>query len=246
MAKSANAPTVEMGHQNSLDRNIGLRNNWTKRFGHLVLENSMFKFLKTRQERAEIDQLIRFDASTDERFSELDLGVIKQALSDARNQRTVSISKSDIEVVVRHFIGSPEETGLSEFLITKRRASQIELSTDKFPDMMESRRTAPKSEKTEILASIAPKETWSLQFSDTFSRRLRKVDGKLKGKILQAFTEILVKPKEPRGNTLKPLTRDLTGLWRYRIGDYRLIYQPQDSPRVITMLDFGPRSSIYS
>jgi len=85
-----------------------------------------------------------------------------------------------------------------------------------------------------------------MQFSDNFTRRLKKVDVKLKGRILQAFTEILQKPKEPKGNTLKPLTNDMSGLWRYRIGNYRLIYRPEDSPRLITMLDIGPRGRMYS
>ena len=43
----------------------------------------------------------------------------------------------------------------------------------------------------------------------------------------------------------KALTGNLAGLWRYRIGDCRLIADIQDGKLVILTLEVGHRSGIY-
>ena len=43
----------------------------------------------------------------------------------------------------------------------------------------------------------------------------------------------------------KALTSDLKGLWRYRVGDYRILADIQDDKIVILILDIGHRSKIY-
>jgi hypothetical protein len=48
------------------------------------------------------------------------------------------------------------------------------------------------------------------------------IDRKLQGRILEALVEITKNPTEVRGDTVKPLTGDLKGFWRYRVGDYRI------------------------
>jgi mRNA interferase RelE/StbE len=53
-------------------------------------------------------------------------------------------------------------------------------------------------------------------------------------------------PTVGKDDTIKPLEGKLTGLWRYRIGDYRLIYHPVEVERRIVLLSFSHRSSAYS
>ncbi len=43
----------------------------------------------------------------------------------------------------------------------------------------------------------------------------------------------------------KALTGNLAGLWRYRVGNYRLIADIQDDRLVILMLEAGHRGEIY-
>lgn len=43
----------------------------------------------------------------------------------------------------------------------------------------------------------------------------------------------------------KPMTANKTGLWRYRIGDYRMICDIQDHQLVIVAVDFGHRRDVY-
>jgi mRNA interferase RelE/StbE len=49
---------------------------------------------------------------------------------------------------------------------------------------------------------------------------------------------------EPRQHG-KPLTANRVGQWRYRIGDYRIICQIEDSKIIILILEIGHRRDIY-
>lgn len=42
-----------------------------------------------------------------------------------------------------------------------------------------------------------------------------------------------------------PLVGNLTGLWKLRIGDYRVIYQIRNEELVVLVLDIGHRQNIY-
>lgn len=64
------------------------------------------------------------------------------------------------------------------------------------------------------------------------SRRLRKA---------LAAVELLDDPRT-RG---KALTGTLRGLWRYRVGDYRIVCDLVDSRLVVLVIDIDHRSSIY-
>ena len=87
---------------------------------------------------------------------------------------------------------------------------------------------------------------WFLVITKQFSKSIQKVDGKVKGRILTAINEIASNPISPKGNTIKPLTHDLQGLWRYRIGDYRLIYAPVERDRRVLLLNFSARGEAYA
>jgi mRNA interferase RelE/StbE len=78
-----------------------------------------------------------------------------------------------------------------------------------------------------------------------FRRDVAQVEKKLQGRILQAIGEILDSPKTPRGDTVKPLAGELKGLWRYRIGDYRLVYQPSQDGSTVMLVSFASRGSVY-
>jgi len=64
----------------------------------------------------------------------------------------------------------------------------------------------------------------------------RRVDG--------AMTELEIDPTTPRGDTIKRL-RYHENLWRYRIGEYRLVYAVYPNRDLVQLLGIGPRSEIY-
>ena len=88
-------------------------------------------------------------------------------------------------------------------------------------------------------------EPWGFCMSKEFQKAIKGIDRKLAGRILGAMTELIQNPTEAKGNTLKPLTGSMSGLWRLRIGDYRLIYQPVMASKQILILNFGGRGAVY-
>ena len=86
---------------------------------------------------------------------------------------------------------------------------------------------------------------WYLGMSSNFTKDVTKIDRRLQGRILEALADITKSPTKIRGDTVKPLTGDLNGCWRYRIGDYRLIYSPNRSSGDVTLLAFAPRAAAY-
>ena len=74
---------------------------------------------------------------------------------------------------------------------------------------------------------------------------INRIDKKLQGRILEAITKLTLSPITSTGDTIKPLTGDLEGFWRYRIGDYRLIYKPVEKFREILLISFSSRGSVY-
>jgi mRNA interferase RelE/StbE len=60
-------------------------------------------------------------------------------------------------------------------------------------------------------------------------------------RVCEAIRSLAVNPRPP--GCRKPVGRDG---WRIRVGDYRVIYQVDDSARTILVLHVGHRRDIYS
>ncbi len=77
-----------------------------------------------------------------------------------------------------------------------------------------------------------------------FDREFKKLD-KYTQRILKKWIQNnLVDCEDPRIHG-KGIVANLKGLWRYRIGDYRLICDIQDANLVILALTVGHRREIY-
>ena len=84
---------------------------------------------------------------------------------------------------------------------------------------------------------------YNVELSDRFKREFRKLD-KYTQKIIRALIDKnLVNCENSRAHG-KGLTANRSGQWRYRIGDYRLIYSIEDERLVILALSIGHRSII--
>jgi len=94
---------------------------------------------------------------------------------------------------------------------------------------------------------IEPKEIqdWQGIFASDFKKAVKLLDKNLQGRVFSAILEILESPLDMRGDTLKPLTAELKGAWRYRLGDYRLVYLPSSEGKKVIFLDIGARGGIY-
>lgn len=87
---------------------------------------------------------------------------------------------------------------------------------------------------------------WFVGFAKTFKDDLRSTDRKLQGRILEALSKIADAPMALIGDTEKPLTGDLAGFWRYRIGDFRLVYFPDPKTGNIILYHFSSRGDVYA
>jgi len=88
---------------------------------------------------------------------------------------------------------------------------------------------------------------WAIGFSRQFKKDTAALDRKLMGRVLEALEEIsdFKLPFEIRGDSFKPLTGELGGCWRYRLGDWRLVLRPVVSSARIDALTLAARGSVY-
>ena len=69
---------------------------------------------------------------------------------------------------------------------------------------------------------------------------LKKLDKSVQKRIIGRIKELQLNPR-----TGLPLIGNLSGLWKLRIGDYRVIYQIKNEELVILVLKIGHRKNIY-
>lgn len=84
---------------------------------------------------------------------------------------------------------------------------------------------------------------WRIEFSKAADKAIRKLDKTTAEKILNAVEEVS-KLDDPRSRG-KALVGNLSGLWRYRVGDYRIVCNIEDGVMVILVVDVAHRREIY-
>lgn len=90
-------------------------------------------------------------------------------------------------------------------------------------------------------------ERWFVHFTDSFFKTIGKYkDKSLRGRILDSLELITANPTVPNGNTIKPMNKNLAGHWRLRIGDYRIIYFPDEKTKTLSLITFSPRKDAYT
>lgn len=86
--------------------------------------------------------------------------------------------------------------------------------------------------------------TWTLRISETAKRQLKKLDRSTAQALLRYLNRLVLETEDPRQRG-KGLRANLTGLWRYRVGDYRLICDIQDGELMVLVLQVVHRSQAY-
>ena len=86
---------------------------------------------------------------------------------------------------------------------------------------------------------------YSVETTPGFEREFRKLDRYTQRMIKSWIDKNLTDCDDPRQHG-KILTGNLSGLWRYRIGDYRLLCHINDNTLVILALSIGHRREIYN
>ena len=85
---------------------------------------------------------------------------------------------------------------------------------------------------------------WKIELSETAGKQLAKLDKDEAKRITKFPRQRLAVIENPR-STGKALTGPLGSLWRYRVGDYRLICEIQDGVLCILVVKIGNRREVY-
>ena len=85
---------------------------------------------------------------------------------------------------------------------------------------------------------------WTVEISAFAQKQLAKLDRPAAARILDWLESRLEGAGNPR-HFGEPLHGELSGLWRYRIGDFRVICEIHDHRLVIHALSIGHRREIY-
>jgi mRNA-degrading endonuclease RelE of RelBE toxin-antitoxin system len=89
------------------------------------------------------------------------------------------------------------------------------------------------------------KSDWRIIVTSRFKKAIKNLDKDSEEHLLKAVDRILTSPREPMGNTIMPLSNDKRGLWRYRLGNSRILYEPHKDAKQIIFVDYGDRSGVY-
>ncbi len=85
---------------------------------------------------------------------------------------------------------------------------------------------------------------WTIEYTKTAENQLRKLDRQIARRILDYLDDKIASLDNPRSRG-KALSGPLGELWRYRVGDYRVICEIQDNVMRILVVEAGHRRQIY-
>jgi mRNA interferase RelE/StbE len=86
---------------------------------------------------------------------------------------------------------------------------------------------------------------YQLLFTVKAQRELSKLDTYAQKRIQAYLNNNISESEDPRAHG-KALTDNLSGYWRYRIGDYRIVCEIRDNVCEVIAVKIGHRSKIYS
>ena len=85
---------------------------------------------------------------------------------------------------------------------------------------------------------------WAIEYSEKAARELLKIDREAARRIKRYLDERIATDDDPR-RFGESLAGNLSGLWKYRIGDFRVIAEIQDERLIILVIRVGHRSKVY-
>lgn len=84
---------------------------------------------------------------------------------------------------------------------------------------------------------------WHVETTAQFDREFRKLDHTVQRRVM-AYLEELETLEDPRQRG-KALTANHAGVWRYRVGDYRVLALIVDTTVTVVMLRVGHRRDVH-
>jgi mRNA interferase RelE/StbE len=85
---------------------------------------------------------------------------------------------------------------------------------------------------------------WGIDFDPAAFKELSRLDNQIQRRILRYLRERVAGEDDPH-RFGKALRGERVGLWRYRVGDYRIVCAVEDEGRRVRVLRIGHRRSVY-
>jgi mRNA interferase RelE/StbE len=85
---------------------------------------------------------------------------------------------------------------------------------------------------------------WIIDYTDTAKEQLRKLDKPIARRVMGFMDERVGSAENPR-QMGKALTGTLSGLWRYRVGDVRVICAIEEGALRVLVVKIGNRREVY-
>ena len=85
---------------------------------------------------------------------------------------------------------------------------------------------------------------WKVRFEKRAKKELSSLDRQAQADIWQYIKERIATEEDPR-RFGEPLRKNLAGLWKYRMGNYRIIADIQDQELVVLVVRVGHRKNVY-
>ena len=85
---------------------------------------------------------------------------------------------------------------------------------------------------------------WEIEYSEKAAQELLRIDREAARRIKRYLDERIATDDDPR-RFGEGLTGNMSGLWKYRIGDFRVIAEIQDERLIVLVIRVGHRSKVY-
>jgi mRNA interferase RelE/StbE len=90
-------------------------------------------------------------------------------------------------------------------------------------------------------AETGNEPVWQLAFTDEADKQFKKLDKPVQRRIDTALKRLQVDPRPVGAIKLK----GSSGAMRFRVGDWRIVYEIRDGELVIVVIEIGHRSRVY-
>ena len=85
---------------------------------------------------------------------------------------------------------------------------------------------------------------WTIEYDPGAIRDLNKVNRSIRSEVFDYMQDRIAQADSPR-NFGKALRHDKFGLWRYRVRDFRIICELQETRQVVLVVGVGHGKDIY-
>lgn len=85
---------------------------------------------------------------------------------------------------------------------------------------------------------------WTIDYSDTARTELRRLDRQMSQRVVDYMDERVATRENPR-SIGQALTGPMGRLWRYRVGNCRIVCDIQDDVLRVLVVRVGRRDSVY-